>query len=275
MRRRRLGRHCGLLVVSAPDSATGAGGPPDASGFATRSTRFCSPASKPKGLTFSPEASRRTLVRRLYFDLWGLPPTPEQTDAFLADLRPDAWERLIDSLLASPRYGERWGRHWLDLAGYADSEGILAADYERSAAWRYRDFVIRSFNADTPYDEFLRLQIAGDEVVDYPRVFHTEKTLGPRVVEALVATGYLRCASDTSRPDFAKIKNAPGYYYQTLEDTMKIVASSTMGLTLQCRQVPHAQVRPDHAGGVLPGPGGVHERLPACAVGAAGGAQAD
>jgi Protein of unknown function (DUF1553)/Protein of unknown function (DUF1549)/Planctomycete cytochrome C len=187
-----------------------------------------------KGLTFSSEASRRTLVRRLYFDLWGLPPTPEQSDAFLADQRPDAWERLIDSLLASPRYGERWGRHWLDLAGYADSEGILAADYERSAAWRYRDYVVRAFNEDTPYDQFLRLQIAGDEVVDYPSVFYAEKTLGPRVVDALVATGYLRCASDTSRPDFAQIKNAPGYYYQTLEDTMKIVASSTMGLTLEC-----------------------------------------
>ena len=148
---------------------------------------------------------------------------------------PTPWERLIDSLLASPHYGERWGRHWLDLAGYADSEGILDADYERSAAWRYRDYVIRSFNADTPYDRFLRLQIAGDEVVDYPsRVPHEKDARRRDVVEALVATGYLRCASDTSRPDFVNIKNAPGYYYQTLEDTMKIVASSTMGLTLQC-----------------------------------------
>ena len=187
-----------------------------------------------KGLTFSPEASRLTLVRRLYFDLWGLPPTPEQTDAFLADLRPDAWERLIDSLLASPRYGERWGRHWLDLAGYADSEGILSADYVRSAAWRYRDWVIGAFNADVPYDRFLREQIAGDELAEYWTAFQTEKTLAPRVVDALVATGYLRCASDTSRPDFVTIKNAPGYYYQTLEDTVKIVATSTMGLTLQC-----------------------------------------
>jgi hypothetical protein len=187
-----------------------------------------------KGLSFSPEASRLTLLRRLCFDFWGLPPTPEQTDQFLTDTRPDAVERLINSLLASPRYGERWGRHWLDVAGYADSEGILDADYERAAAWRYRDYVIRSFNADTPYDRFLQLQIAGDEVVDYPAVFRTRKTLGPEVVEALVATGYLRCASDTSRPDFVNIKNAPGYYYQTLEDTMKIVASSVMGLTLQC-----------------------------------------
>jgi hypothetical protein len=187
-----------------------------------------------KGLELSPEASRLTLLRRLYFDLLGMPPSPEQTDAFLANQRGDAWERLIDSLLASPHYGERWGRHWLDLSGYADSEGILDADYERSAAWRFRDFVIRSFNADTPYDQFLRLQIAGDEVVDYAARYRTQQTLDPKTVEALVATGYLRCASDTSRPDFAKIKNAPGYYYQTLEDTVKIVASSTLGLTLQC-----------------------------------------
>ncbi len=187
-----------------------------------------------KGLAFSPEASRLTLVRRLYFDLLGIPPSSEQADAFLADDRPGAWERLIDALLASPQYGERWGRHWLDLAGYADSEGILDADYERSAAWRFRDFVIHSFNADTPYDQFLRLQIAGDEVVDYASRYRTNKTLDSKTVEALVATGYLRCASDTSRPDFVNIKNAPGYYYQTLEDTVKIVASSTLGLTLQC-----------------------------------------
>ena len=171
----------------------------------------------------------------LYFDLWGLPPSPEQVHAYLADTRPDAWQRLIDSLLASPHYGERWGRHWLDLANYAGSEGILDADYERSAAWRYRDYVIRAFNDDTPYDRFLELQIAGDEVIELPdRAAAPKKALAPEEVDALIATGYLRCASDTSRPDFKMIKNAPGYYYQTLEDTVKILASSTMGLTLQC-----------------------------------------
>ena len=196
--------------------------------------RFLLARLETNGLSFSPEAGQAALVRRAYFDLWGLPPSPEQTEAFLADNRPDAWERLIDSLLASPHYGERWGRHWLDLAGYADSEGILDADYERSCAWRYRDFVIRAFNDDLRYDRFLELQIAGDEVIDYPTVYRTQKQLNPDQVEALVATGYLRCASDTSRPDFKQIKNAPGYYYQTLEDTVKIVASSTLGLTLQC-----------------------------------------
>ncbi len=186
------------------------------------------------GLNLSPEADRGTLIRRATFDLWGLPPTREEGDAFLADPAPDAYERLVDRLLESPRYGERWGRHWLDLAGYADSEGILAADYVRSASWRYRDWVIRAFNADMPYDRFLREQIAGDELADYWTAYKTRESLPPEVIESLVATGYLRCAPDTSRPDFASIKNAAGYYYQTLEDTVTIVASSTLGLTVQC-----------------------------------------
>jgi hypothetical protein len=186
------------------------------------------------GLSPAPEADKTILIRRATFDLWGLPPTPEEVDAFLADAAPDAYERLIDRLLEDPRYGERWARHWLDLAGYADSEGILAADHVRSASWRYRDWVIRAFNADMPYDRFLREQIAGDELSGYWSIYKNAETLPPEVVESLVATGYLRCASDTSRPDFVNIKNAPGYYYQTLEDTVKIVASSTLGLTLEC-----------------------------------------
>src|SRR5262249_36964457 len=111
-----------------------------------------------KGLTFSPDADRVTLVRRLSFDLLGLPPSPEEVDAFLADARPDAYERLVDRLLASPHYGERWGRHWLDAAGYADTVGpdndaeIIRT---REGLWRYRDYVIRSFNDDKPYDRFL------------------------------------------------------------------------------------------------------------------------
>jgi hypothetical protein len=186
------------------------------------------------GLSLSPEAGRPALLRRLTFDMTGLPPTPEEFGAFLADLRPDAYERLVDRLLASPAYGERWGRHWLDVAGYADSEGILDADYVRSAAWRYRDYVIRALNADRPYDLFLQEQIAGDELTDYWSALVREKKLPAGVIEALEATGFLRCASDTSRPDFVTIKNAPGYYFQTLDDTVKIVASATMGLTVHC-----------------------------------------
>lgn len=200
---------------------------------------FILSALQKKGLTRSPQAEPLTLLRRVTFDLTGLPPTPEEIDEYLKDCaKPNgvnlAYERAVDRLLASPRYGERWGRHWLDLAGYADSEGILDADYVRSAAWRYRDYVIRAFNSDKPYDRFLQEQIAGDELVDYWKVHESAKELPADVVEALVATGYLRCASDTSRPDFVSIKNAPGYYFQTLDDTVKIVASSTMGLTVQC-----------------------------------------
>jgi hypothetical protein len=114
-----------------------------------------------KQLTPSPEADRATLIRRLSFDLLGLPPTPEEVDAFLADRQPDAYERLVDRLLSSPHYGERWGRHWLDLARYADSDGY-ESDLGRPFAWRYRSWVIGAFNRDLPFDEFTIEQLAGD-----------------------------------------------------------------------------------------------------------------
>ncbi len=187
-----------------------------------------------KGLTFSPHAERLALLRRVSVDLTGLPPTPAEQDAFLADKSSEAYEKVVERLLASPRYGERWGRHWLDVAGYADSEGILDADHVRTTAWRYRDWVIQAMNADMPYDRFLREQIAGDEYSEYWRHYRTAKELPPAVVDSLIATGFLRCASDTSRPDFVSIKNAPGYYYQTLDDTQTIVGSAILGLTVQC-----------------------------------------
>ena len=113
-------------------------------------------------MSFAPQADRLALIRRAYLDLTGLPPQPEEVLAYMADDSPNAYERMIDRLLASPRYGERWGRHWLDVAGYADSEGKTDQDLRRPFAWRYRDYVIRSFNADKPYDRFLIEQIAGD-----------------------------------------------------------------------------------------------------------------
>jgi hypothetical protein len=195
---------------------------------------FILEALEKKGLTLAPEADRLSLIRRATFDLTGLPPTPQEIDTFLADETPEAYAQLVDRLLASEQYGEHWGRHWLDLAGYADSEGVLDADFVRTAAWRYRDYVIAALNKDKPYDRFLQEQIAGDELSDYWTVTQTRKDLGRDVVEALVATGFLRCASDTSRPELANLKNAIGYYYQTLDDTVKIVASTTMGLTLEC-----------------------------------------
>ena len=123
--------------------------------------RFVLARLREKGLTLSPEADRRTLIRRATFDLIGLPPTPAQIDVFVADAAPDAYEKLIDRLLASPQYGERWGRHWLDLARFAETDGF-EHDAIRPHAWRYRDYVIRAFNADKPYDRFVKEQIAGD-----------------------------------------------------------------------------------------------------------------
>ncbi|MFT5465227.1 MAG: hypothetical protein ACI8UO_000314 [Verrucomicrobiales bacterium] len=188
-----------------------------------------------EGLTFSQEADRGTLIRRLSYNLIGLPPTPEEVNAFVTDPDDRAWERVVDRLLASPRYGERWGRHWLDVAGYADSAGILNEDRVLAHAYRYRDYVIQAFNDDKPYDVFLLEQIAGDELYDYWTADATLDELPEQVVEGVIATGYLRCAADPSRPDFKSIKTAKAeYFYPTLNDTLQIVASSTMGLTLQC-----------------------------------------
>ena len=130
-------------------------------------------------LVHAPEADRVALIRRVTFDLTGLPPSPDEVAAFVGDKRPDAYERLVDRLLASPQYGERWGQHWLDLAHYADSNGF-ELDAERPDAWRYRDWVVNSLNADLPYDRFLMLQIGGDDI-------------SPGDRDALIATGFCRC----------------------------------------------------------------------------------
>ena len=119
-----------------------------------------------KGLRYAREADRLALMRRAYLDVTGIPPTPAEIDAYRQDQSPDAYEKLVDRLLASPRYGERWGQHWLDLAGYSDSEGFGQDDGVRPSAWRYRDYVIRSLNADKPYTRFITEQIAGDEMSD-------------------------------------------------------------------------------------------------------------
>jgi hypothetical protein len=122
--------------------------------------RFLEKARREKGLTPAPRADRITLLRRAYMDLIGLPPTPAETAEFLADNSPRAWEKLIDKLLASPHYGERWGRHWLDVARYADSNGF-EHDFDRPNAWRYRDYVIRAFNKDLPLGLAVRVRRDG------------------------------------------------------------------------------------------------------------------
>jgi len=179
-----------------------------------------------KGVTLSPEADRQTLLRRASFDLTGLPPDPAEVLAFLSDPTPDAYERMIDRLLASPRYGERWGRKWLDLAGYADSEGKREQDLPRPHAWRYRDYVIRALNEDKPYSRFLLEQIAGDELADYEK-----GEITPEIYDNLVATGFLRMVPDASWA------NITGYLPDRLEviaDEIDVLGSAVMGLTLKC-----------------------------------------
>ena len=191
-------------------------------------------------LTFSADADKLTLLRRACFDLTGLPPTPGQAQAFLADESPGAYERLIDRLLASPQYGERWGRHWLDVAGYADSEGYTDDDKERPDAYKYRDYVVRSLNAGKPLDEFVVQQLAGDELVAQPH-----ENLDAAAIENLTATGFLRMAPDGtagSGIDAVAARN------EVIADTIKIVSTSLLGLTVGCAQchnhrydpIPHA-----------------------------------
>ncbi len=178
-----------------------------------------------KGLAFNPEADRLTLLLRASFDLTGLPPSPEEADAFLADPAPGAYERLVDRLLASPAYGERWGRHWLDVAGYADSEGDGTADTPRPHAWKYRDWVLRALNADLPLDRFVTEQLAGDELVP------GRKNLTAEQVERLTATGFLRTA-----PDGTASGGGDTEAQQVVADTLKIVGSALLGLTVGCAQ---------------------------------------
>ncbi|MCA9054446.1 MAG: PSD1 domain-containing protein, partial [Planctomycetaceae bacterium] len=168
-----------------------------------------------EGLSPAPPADRRTLLRRVYYDLIGLPPTAEQIEAFLADDSPQAWERVIDELLASPHYGERWGRYWLDVVRYADTSGY-ERDQEKPFAWKYRDWVVRAFNADLPYRQFILEQLAGDELDD-------------RTADSVIATGFLRLGTWNDEP------NEPlDYQYDRLEDLVHTTSSAFLGLTVKC-----------------------------------------
>jgi hypothetical protein len=184
------------------------------------------------GLSFSPDADRILLVRRVYQDLIGLPPSPQEVDAFLNDSSPDAYEKLVEQLLASPHYGERWGRHWLDAAGYVDTiatDNDAAIITEREGVWKYRDYVIRSYNQDKPFDRFLLEQLAGDELIDW----RNAATFTPEIKELLIATGFLRQASDVT---YAAELNTSDIRHQVLFDTVQIVASNVLGLTVHCAQ---------------------------------------
>lgn len=177
-------------------------------------------------LPFSQEADRRTYIRRVTFDLIGLPPTLAEVEEFVSDTSPQAYEKLVKRLLDSPHYGERWGRHWLDVAGYSETEGTPGDEGVRKFAWKYRDYVIKSFNEDKPWDQFITEQLAGDELVNRPM-----KTSDPAVQEKLIATGFLRMA-----PDGTQMTNSAEERNNAVAETMKVVSTSLMGLTVGCAQ---------------------------------------
>ena len=194
---------------------------PAATGGTNPVDRFVAARRKALGLRPVRPADPRTLIRRLYGDLWGLPPTPQQMRRGMSQLTPwtdGAWMRLIDQLLASPHYGERWGRHWLDVARYADTAGDNA-DYPIPEAFRYRDYVIDALNADKPYDEFVREQIAGDILAaEGPKHHYADR---------VTATGFLALSR----------RYATGPYelwHLTLEDTIDTVGQALLGMTLRC-----------------------------------------
>jgi len=192
--------------------------PPAANGKAwvrTPIDNFILARLESKGITPGPPADRVTLLRRASFDLIGLPPTPEEVDAFLADRSPDAFSKVVERLLASPHYGERWGRHWLDLARFAESEGFKS-DEPRPNAWRYRDYVIQSFNQDKPYNRFVEEQIAGDE-------------LWPGDPDARLATGFNR-----HYPDESNARNLQQRRQEILDDITDTTGAVFLGLTYGC-----------------------------------------
>jgi mono/diheme cytochrome c family protein len=170
-------------------------------------------AMRAKGLKPSPKADLRTLIRRAYLDLTGLPPKPEEVSAFVNDKSPDAFSKIVEQLLASPHYGERWGRHWLDLVRYADSGGF-EYDRDRPNSWRYRDYVIKALNDDKPYNQFIREQLAGDEIA-------------PGSPDAWIATGYLRLGPENN------LKNEQTRL-DDLDDLVSTTSNAFLGLTVGC-----------------------------------------
>ena len=177
-------------------------------------------------MSYSPEAARLVLLRRVCSISLVCLPRP-QVEAYERDTRPDAYERLVDRLLDSRQYGERWAQFWLNAAGYADSEGIIDEDLIRHNAWRYRDYVIRALNADKPYDQFLVEQIAGDELIDYKH----QKEVNPETVEKLTATGFLRLVPDgTYSPANGSIPER----MNVIADEIEVLSSTVLGLTIGC-----------------------------------------
>lgn len=181
--------------------------------------KFLLSALESKGLHPVSDADKPTLLRRIYFDLIGLPPAPQEIDAFLKDTAPDAFEKVVDRLLASPKFGERWGRHWLDVARYAESSG-KDVNIAFPHAWRYRDYVIAAFNADKPYDQFVREQIAGDLL---PAVDDRQRA------EQLTATGFLAIG-----PKSLNEQNPRQFHLDLADEQIDSMSQALLGLTIAC-----------------------------------------
>ncbi len=181
--------------------------------------RFVLAKLEEKGLKPAPAAGKLTLLRRVTFDLTGLPPTEQDTRAFLADTSKDAFAKVVDRLLASPRSGERWGRHWLDIARYADSTGN-DEDHRYPYAWRYRDYVIDAFDRDRPYDQFIREQVAGDLLPAKNGGLNTD---------GIIATGLLALG-----PKALAQKDKPKMLYDVYDEQVDVVSKAFLGLTLAC-----------------------------------------
>ncbi|MDA1211910.1 MAG: PSD1 and planctomycete cytochrome C domain-containing protein [Planctomycetota bacterium] len=192
--------------------------------------RFVLAKLEQQGLSFASPADRRTLIRRVTLDLTGLPPTREEIENFVNDSSPKAYEKLVDRLIASPHYGERWGRLWLDVVGFSESNGYIRHDSPRPLAWRYRDYVIDSFNNDKPYDQIWVEQLAGDELVNYP----AKESLTPDDLEKLTATHFLRNAPDgtdnTEGNEITRVMER----YAVLEAHLQITMSAMFGVTIDC-----------------------------------------
>lgn len=180
------------------------------------------------GQSFNPEAERRVLLRRVSFDLTGLPPSAVDVQACVDDSSPDWYERYVDRLIASPAYGERWGRHWLDVVGYADSNGYTEKDTPREWTWKYRDYVVRAFNEDMPWDRFITEQLAGDELIT-----HNLDAVDDADAQRLIATAYLRLVPDGTGDGGVNANEARN---DTIAESVKVVSSSLLGLTVGCAQ---------------------------------------
>ena len=185
---------------------------------------------KSRQLGLNPEADRSTLIRRVSFDLTGLPPTLSEIEAFRADKSPGAYNAMINRYLDSPQYGVRMGKLWLDAVGYADSNGYFNADTDRPLAWKYRDYVVKSLNGDKPYDQFVREQIAGDELA----AFTPGGDITPAMVDALTATHFLRNAPDGTGESDGNPDEVRTDRFTVLEGNIQNMVNSLLGLTIQC-----------------------------------------